>query len=633
MGPSVIAIVAMVAGGTGLTYWMSDRLRFEERIVIGTVAGAVSTSVVGFAAFELWGMRLLTLLVGLAAPVGGGAAGWWCRRRLARDDMLLAWQRLRRPSTRSSSLRPFCALNVAAAAVTTRILALSYQTTDSGISVGTLAVWGDWAAHAAYAGSFAYGDNRGLDLPSAAGSGFRYHFMVDFFGSLFTTSGATLQQSLALTAWVLAVALPGLLWCAVMRLTRSRLTAALTMLLFILSGGIGLWYFARDVSRSGWGIVSTLPQTYARMPDEHIWMDNTISASLYAQRSTLLGLCVGFSALILVLASRVSWNRRGMLVAGVLLGTMGIGHAHTMLTGLALGGLALVVDRRREWLWFLVPTALIGLPLAWAISPQTNSIRWLVGWMAPQSDEIWPWFWLRNVGLFLPLFLGVALFGGVPARLRRMTTPLWLWFIVPNLVSFHPSELNNTKYFLFWQLGGSVVLASWLSKAFSGAGQRLAPASRYVVQTSAVLAAMLMMSAGGLDTVRAMERTTAIPWIEHDDESAALWLRRNSTPDSVIVYAADNTSGVYSLGGRRAVSAYPGWTYDLGLPDWAARVEASRQILSGAPEAAHAVAAYGVDYVVIGPQERRDMGASDEYWQTNGVLVFRQGEYSIYSTA
>ena len=188
-------------------------------------------------------------------------------------------------------------VSAASVAVTTRILSLAYQTTPTGMSAGSLATWADWSAHLAYAGSFAYGDNRGLDLPIATGTGFRYHFLVDFFGAVFTVSGATLPQSMTLSVWVLAAALPVLLWCAVERLAGSRLAAAFTLALFVLSGGIGAFYFARDLRRGGWGIVTSLPQTYARIPDQDLWVDNTISASLYAQRSTLLGWSVGLAVL------------------------------------------------------------------------------------------------------------------------------------------------------------------------------------------------------------------------------------------------------------------------------------------------------------------------------------------------
>ena len=331
-------------------------------------------------------------------------------------------------------------------------------------------MWGDWSAHLAYAGSFAYGDNRGLDLPTATGAGFRYHFLADFFGAIFTVSGSTLQQSLALSEWMLAAAFPPLLWCMVMRLTRSRLTAALTLLLFTLSGGVGLWYFLVDVRNDGWGIVTSLPQTYARMPDLHLWVDNTISASLYAQRSTLMGLCAGFAAMIVLLASRPQWSRRGFLGAGVIIGVLGIAHAHTMLTGLALGVFALLADRRRTWLWFIVPAAVIGLPLGVGDQPGDE-----LDPVAPRLDgaELRPTVAVVLAPQRRAVPAAVRRLGAAravaPHRLRRLTTPLWLWFIVPNLIAFHPSEWNNTKYFLFWQIAGCLLIASWLSRAFSAA--------------------------------------------------------------------------------------------------------------------------------------------------------------------
>ncbi|MEO7398813.1 MAG: hypothetical protein ABIW84_09635 [Ilumatobacteraceae bacterium] len=625
-------LVALAIGiiGFGLTAWMSDRLRFEERIAIGVVVGVLATSVTTFLAFELVGMGWSSLLVGLVLPGGAATIGIHRQRAALRADAASAWRRLGLPTARAASLRPLLLLSVASLSVSTRVFSLSYQTTPNGVSAGSLAIWGDWSAHLAYAGSFAYGDNRGLDLPTATGTGFRYHFLVDFFGSLFTVSGVTLQQSMVISAWMLAAAFTPLLWCMVIRLTRSRLTAALTLVLFALSGGVGLWYFGRDVTNQGWGIVTSLPQTYARMPDLHLWVDNTISASLYAQRSTLLGLCAGFAAAIVILASRPSWSRRGFASAGVMIALLGIGHAHTMLTALVFAIMALIADRRRTWLWFIIPIAVIGLPLAWTIRPETNSVRWLLGWMAPQSDQPWPLFWLRNVGLLLPLFAGLSLFGGVSHRLRRLAAPLWLWFIAPNLIAFHPSEWNNTKYFLYWQFAGCLLIAAWFSRAFSSRVSRRPALSRFALQSAVLICVLLMISAGGLDTFRVMQRSTAIPWVEHDDIAAARWLRAHSAPDDVLVYGTNNTSAVAALSGRRAVSGYTGWTFDLGVDDWATRWSDTGVILSGGADAHSAIDRYGVDFVIIGPIERREFAASDDYWSVNGSVVFAEGEYRIY---
>ncbi len=631
---SAVLVVALGVVGFGLTLSTSIRLRFEERAAIGMVVGPVAASVSSLLAFLVIGMSWWTLLIGIGVPAVVAAFSFVNSVDAVSREVACARLRLRLPARDGRSLRPLVVVTVLSAAVSTRILALSYQATPDGLSVGSLASWSDGAAHAAYAGSFAYGDNRGLDLPTGAGHGFTYHFLADFFAALFTVVGASLPQALAVSTWVFAVAWPVLVWCFVERIVRSRLVAALTMLLFTLSGGVGLWYFAADVDRDGWSIVRTLPRTYARIPDEHLWVDNLISASLFAQRSTQLGLTTGLAAGIVLLASRPGRVRSGFVGAGLMIGVLGIGHAHVLLSALALATMAMLADRDRVWLWFLVPAGVVGLPLAYAILPDTNAMRWMVGWMAIDAGQLWPWFWFRNVGLWLPIFLGVAVLGGVPNRVRRLTLPLWLWFIVPNLIAFHPAEWNNTKYFVFWQFAGSLVVATWLARAWSSVvlphSERWTSRRPLVQRVGATMAVLLMVSAGGLDTLRAMQRTTAIPWVTNDDLVVSAWIRENTPTDAVLVYAMDTTSAAFSLSGRSAVSGYPGWTWDLGVADWYQRQMATEAILRGDADTEVLVSRYNVDLVVIGPDERNLRGASDVYWRARDPEAFCSGDTCVY---
>jgi hypothetical protein len=152
------------------------------------------------------------------------------------------------------------------------------------------------------------------------------------------------------------------------------------------------------------------------------------------------------------------------------------------------------------------------------------------------------------------------------------------------------------------------------------------------LRAAAALVVAVMISAGSLDTVRAMQRSTAIPWVTDDDLAAAAWVREHTPTDAVIVYGMSNTSAVFSLGGRRALSARDGWTWDLGVADWYPRWMASASILAGSPEAPSLVTRYGVDYVVIGPRERAEFGASDAYWREHGATAFCAGEHCIYAT-
>ena len=634
-------VLLIAALGTALTLWVDVPLRLEERIPLGVVVGLVAVAAGSLVGFQAFGMGWAALAVGLGPAGAAGVLAVLMRGEVLLDEVASAGRRLQLPCRAGASLRPLVLLTVACTAVTTRILSLAYQhDADGGIAAGNLAVWGDWAAHLAYAGSFAHGDNRGWNLPLADGEPLKYHVLADFASSLFPVTGLDLPRSLVLGAWLLAVATPPLLFGAVRRLCGSRLTAGLSVVLFLLAGGGGAWYFvADDVAEGGWRMLWHLPETYARMPERHLWVDNTISASLYAQRSTQLGIAIGLGALLLLLASRPRWSRSGFLLAGLLVGASGLAHAHLLVTALALGALAFVIDRRATWWWFLGPAALVGLPLLVAIRPPSNQMRWLVGWMAVQSDQSWPWFWFRNVGLLLPLFLAVSLLGLGSARLRRLAAPLWLWFLVPNLVAFHPGEWNNTKFFLFWQLAGCIVVADLLARPWRRWGARAAGehasgrarATGAGLRVASVVAVVLLTVTGALDTLRAMQRDSAIPWVDGGDVEAAEWLRAAARPGDVLVYGASNTSAVAASSGVPAVLAYPGWVDDLGIEDWRIRLADTRTVLSGAPGALDVAARRSVDWVVIGPRERWEYEASDDFWAQHGALAFSSGEYRVYA--
>ena len=198
-----------------------------------------------------------------------------------------------------------------------------------------------------------------------------------------------------------------------------------------------------------------------------------------------------------------------------------------------------------------------------------------------------------------PLFAAISIAGLGRRRLRRLSAPLWLWFVVPNLVAFHPSEWNNTKFFIFWQWAGAVAVADLLAGLLVCAGRRhpaahgrradagptdagradpsvdgtygarsdtrlagvgapalgsassrlpsLAARPRSLavgLGLAATLAVAALVVTGALDTLRAMQRSSAIEHVEHDDLAAASWLRDNHRPHDVLVYGATNTSAI-----------------------------------------------------------------------------------------
>src|SRR4029453_9803411 len=81
----------------------------------------------------------------------------------------------------------------------------------------------------------------------------------------------------------------------------------------------------------------------------------------------------------------------------------------------------------------------------------------------------WLWFWLKNLGLMLPLAV-LGLFGpGLFAReSRRFLFALMPAFVVANLFIFQPWDWDNTKILTFWYLGISILCAALLVRTWRG---------------------------------------------------------------------------------------------------------------------------------------------------------------------
>jgi uncharacterized membrane protein len=67
------------------------------------------------------------------------------------------------------------------------------------------------------------------------------------------------------------------------------------------------------------------------------------------------------------------------------------------------------------------------------------------------------------------------------------------------------------------------------------------------------------------------------------------------------------------------------------LPDWQKKSADNKLILGGDELTPELLRKYGVDYVMIGPQEIAH-GASRAYWDEHAVRVYDSDGYAVYRT-
>lgn len=632
----VLLLADCVLVGIGLTYLTGLKLRIEERVAYGAVVGFMAVTLVGYAA--AWAVG------GLSGQVVAGAAlvataisatGWQTGIGLIGAECRDFRRRLMRPISRPENPAPLLILTAPAWVITVWILNQAFLPDGSGgVLAGHLSSWTDWQAHLTYASSFAHAENFPPELSTAFGvDRLPYHFGIDFFAAMLDRAGLSAFGGLEVSSGYLAFAFVPTLYLVGVRLFSSRAVGVTAVLVFTLFGGLGWLRFFHDRADGGWGVIWDLPTDYTRHHAGNILMENAVTGNLFPQRPTLAGFSLLLVAVVLMREAHQSGSRRLFAAAGVMVGLMPLFHVYSFGVALGLGLIWAVLDRRWQWLLFALPALAFSLPAALWIKPLNTEVlvdTWVNGsWMQPpdysvDQDNLLT-FWWRNAGVFLLLMLAAQLWKGtMPRVLLWGSIPVWLWLIVPNFVRVAPSHpWNNTHWFVPVILLGSLLVAAVLVRLAS---------IGWLGVVGAVMLFFTLTFAGALDIWKAVDPEVNVwphPIASGDGVAAGEWARDQTPPDSVFLIGFEHTHPVPALSGRQTVVGFAGWINDLGVTDWPVRQQKARTMLGGFEGTEELIDAYGVDYVVVGPIERR-AGVSEEFWAARGALAFAQGEYAIY---
>ena len=619
VGPSLLLLAAVLGGlalvrralpGEGPALWLPA----------GLVAGLTLQALLGFllaSLFGLCGASVLATGVLSAAPI---------LLAVRPGDASHGWRSL------GPSGGPPSPAGLAYAAALALLLWLvfdrAFYETAQGIFTGDSHNLGDLSFHLAVTSGFAHGANFPPEHPELAGARLTYPFLVDFGAALLVRAGATERTAYLLQNLLLAGAFVALLHLFTLRLTGDRQAARLAPLLVLCSGGLGFAAFVRDALAHDAGLVaflSHLPRDYTIAPDGLRW-GNALTTLLVPQRALVLGAPLVLAVWTLLWsaleqAKDPPQRRRRMGAAGVLTGLLPLAHTHGFVAAFGTALMLVPLFRRagRDWLRFFVPAILLGLPqgLWLAHGSSLSADRFLAiqsGWDRGALDPVS--FWLLNTGAFLPL-LALAYARIARGSLLRFALPPLAFFVVPNLLRLSPWIWDNIKFLFFWYLASVPFVALLLA--------RLARASRPGLAAAGLLTASLVFS-GALDVFRVASRQVELQVFEVEGVAFATEVLSGAPPRALILHSPTFDAPAL-LSGRRSLLGYPGHIWSQGLDAGTREADIAR-IYAGEPEASALLRRYGVDFIVVGPQERRDMRVDGVFLE--GVpLVARRGRYEL----
>jgi len=245
---------------------------------------------------------------------------------------------------------------------------------------------------------------------------------------------------------------------------------------------------------------------------------------------------------------------------------------------------------------------------------------WELGWDHGEDNPFW--FWFKNTGLFIPLLLLAILVKGngylVPRRLLLFYLPFTLCFIVPNVIKMAPWIWDNIKVLFYWWLASAPLVALLLARLWrQSSPQKVVAALLFVCVTLA----------GALDVAGIALRSTKYQVFDAAGLRFADFVKRQTEPRALVIHAPVHNTPVF-LTGRRSLMGYPGHIWTHGL-QFVQRESEIKRIYLGGLDADQLLRNYGVDYLVVGPQEKIVTPINDIFL-SKFQKVGEVGEYKLY---
>jgi hypothetical protein len=352
---------------------------------------------------------------------------------------------------------------------------------------------------------------------------------------------------------------------------------------------------------------------------------------------------------------------------GLLAGLLPLIHLHSLAV-LFVVGLFLFILRPERWMtWslFAAGVAVVAIPeLLWSIAGSASEtgkfFAWHFGW--DKGDKNFLWFWLINTGLLIPVLLaGLYLVSstqtpeaadaersrkaakkkghtrGTDTKASAASTesdslftihhsslllfylPFAFLFVVSNVAKLAPWEWDNIKVLIYWFVGSLPFVSlfiSWLWRK-----------NKSWMKALAAICFIILIASGALDVWRTVSAQTNNKVFDKDAVEIAEQIKRRIDPKAMFLNAPTYNSAIV-LTGRRSLIRYPGHLSSHGI-NYAERESDVKRMYQGGDPALKLMEKYGIDYVLVSPEER-GLGTVNEQFFARYPVAAEAGQYRIY---
>lgn len=657
---SLVLIILITLGGMSFAYLIDDEEPLMWRLAVGNIIGSAIFGLTAFAVACVAGFSSVTIIAALAVAM---LPLLILLRRDARERFHgnLNKARGKLDGANLSKIGSFSYYAFFFVLFWFFFARTMFELKD-GIYTGGSQNLGDLPFHLGAIFSFTDGNNFPPENPSWSGAKFTYPFIADLLTACFVKLGADVKDALFTQNVAWAFSLLVIIERFVARLTKSKLAGRIAPALLFLSGGLGFLWFLKDYWQSSlglWSFFNALPQDYTI--GDHFRWGNSMVVLFMTQRSLLLGMPLtiivlgflwrAFTALdmpkasgesarvrdggkIRPVAAPMGYRVTASVLFGLLAGTLPLIHLHSLVVLFVVTAFCFLLrpERWREWIPFGLGVSIIAIPqLIWALSESatetTKFFEWHFGWDKRNENVIW--FWLKNTGLVIPAIIAaIYLMSRKDEKTENLKPkakdlllfyiPFVFLFVVSNTAKLAPWEWDNIKILIYWFVGSLPLIAllvAWLWER------------ERIFKFVAAACFVVLIFAGALDVWRTASGQISSRVFDYEAVRVANEIKQKSAPSALFVNAPTYNSAIV-LSGRRSLMRYSGHLSSHGI-DYGAREEDVRRIYQGGGVAEILLRKYGVDYILVSPEEQNNLSPNDAFFAKFPLLA-ETGQYRVY---
>lgn len=653
------AIIALISvAGSAFTYLYEREDSLMDRLAAGNIIGSAIFGTVGFVLACIAGLSIATIGISLLITLAPLALLFVNKpiNKEFRHDLAKA-----KGKTQGTNLKK--TIRFFYYAFVLLLLWFFFERamieTDQGIFTGASQNLGDLPFHLGAIFSFSDGNNFPPENPSFAGAKFTYPFLADLLTSFFVKLGIGVRSAMLVQNVLLGFSLFVLLEKFVTRITGILKTGKIAVLILLFSGGLGFVWFFHDYwtgSKGFFDLLWNLERDYT-IGEKFRW-GNSLVVLFITQRSLLFGMPLTLIALTKLWDVFVSDNAAeqthstagkhadnavapfslltfspfSLFLVGLLAGTLPLIHVHSLAVLFVVCAFLFFfrLDKWREWIAFGVGVVIVAVPeLAWSLTGSASNLKEFIGWHFGWDlrEDNFLFFWLKNLGIFIPL-LAAGLFlisrgdESDPDANRKTQAllffiPFAFLFLVSNTVKLAPWEWDNIKVLIYWYLGSLPFVALAIAWAWERRG---------VLRAAALVAFLVLALSGMLDVWRTVSAQISYNVFSHDSVRIAEQIRAKTAPNAMFLNAPTYNSAVV-LTGRRSLMRYSGHLSSYGI-DYAPREADVKRIYAGSANYLSLLAKYGVDYVIISPEETANLSVREELFDRFPTIA-EIGDYRV----